>query len=276
MAWENHNGQSVYYRSRREGKHVLRDYYGSGDLARLAAGIDDYNRRRKEQQQQSLQVLRQRWKEANKPTQQLQDCTRLLLRAVRLVQTNPLIVGPNSMTGQSDDILADLKKLLERGEAGDTGALADVQTFLHTQADIANHFGNIAGIARDLWLAFYAGGNVFMAEATRKTMVSWKESLAGPAPSVLELLLIEQILVCWLRSHGTQALLAQAVTEKADTIVVRERQRQQAASQHGLAAGLKQLAELRKLLSAPVARTSTEWPIPTAESMLGQGGQNKR
>ena len=33
MAWELHNGKPVYYRSRRKGKKVTREYYGSGDLA---------------------------------------------------------------------------------------------------------------------------------------------------------------------------------------------------------------------------------------------------
>jgi hypothetical protein len=40
MAWESHNRKLAYYRSHRQGKKVTREYFGSGDLARLASGLD--------------------------------------------------------------------------------------------------------------------------------------------------------------------------------------------------------------------------------------------
>ena len=40
MAWEIRTGRRVYYRSRRVGRRVVRDYFGGGPEAHLAAGLD--------------------------------------------------------------------------------------------------------------------------------------------------------------------------------------------------------------------------------------------
>lgn len=40
MGWENRGNQAYYYRKRRRGRRVVSEYLGSGDLAELAAQID--------------------------------------------------------------------------------------------------------------------------------------------------------------------------------------------------------------------------------------------
>ncbi len=58
MALDKANG--MYYRSRRKGKKVTREYFGNGDAARLAAALDDRKRQRKQEEIAAVQALRRR------------------------------------------------------------------------------------------------------------------------------------------------------------------------------------------------------------------------
>jgi hypothetical protein len=69
MAWDS-NG--MYYRSRRKGKKVTREYFGNGEAARLAAALDDRKRRRNLEQIAAVKALRRRWDEVNKPLELLE------------------------------------------------------------------------------------------------------------------------------------------------------------------------------------------------------------
>jgi hypothetical protein len=47
MGWERRGSKRYYYRARRVGTRVIKEYFGSGRRARLAAKEDDEERRRK-------------------------------------------------------------------------------------------------------------------------------------------------------------------------------------------------------------------------------------
>jgi hypothetical protein len=144
--------------------------------------------------------------------------------------------------------MKELRELIEVGETGDKGVLPRVRHLLDRHQEIADHFGDAANVATDLWVSIYVGANAVSAEATRRKMVLLRASIAGPVPSPLETLMVEQIFIGWLQVNATEALHAQACSEKASDAVLRERQRQTEAGQRLYAASIKQLAELRKLL----------------------------
>jgi hypothetical protein len=83
MAWDKSNG--MYYRSHRNGKKVTREYFGNGEAARLAAGLDDRKRRRKQAEISAAKVIKHTWETADRVLAQWQADTHLLLRAVRLI-----------------------------------------------------------------------------------------------------------------------------------------------------------------------------------------------
>ena len=268
MAWELRNGKRVYYRSRRKGKQVERDYFGEGDRARLAAALDDEKRRQERQESETIAALRQQWLDGCKPLDQLTAGTQALVHATLVaaaIKTRSR-KGGGTMTASQDPLLAELLALVAEADAGDTSVLPEVQRLLSDQPQLVDHFGDIARVAADLWLALYVQDDVLIAEATRKKMLAWRASIAGPQPSPLESLLTEQIVVCWLQSHYAEVMHAQALTLQASKAVLRECLSRQKESQHGLATSIRRLAKLRKLLPSlePMA-VRLQFPVVSAE-----------
>jgi hypothetical protein len=247
MAWDKTNG--MYYRYHREGKKVTREYFGKGEEARLAAGLDERKRRLAQQELTAVKAIRLRWGKADMSMGRWRADTDLLSRAVRLVaRARRRRSGDPNVDATSDDVMKELRELIELGESGDKGVLPRVRHLLDRHQEIADHFGDAGNVATELWLKLYAGHNLVMAESTRRKMVLLKASIAGPVPSPLETLMVEQVIIAWLQVNATEALHAQAHQEQASDVVLRERQRQTEASRRLYAVSIKQLAELRKLL----------------------------
>lgn len=60
MAWEtSRNGTQFYTRSRREGGHVVREYVGSGEAAALIAGLDAWEREKREADREARRAEKQ-------------------------------------------------------------------------------------------------------------------------------------------------------------------------------------------------------------------------
>src|ERR1019366_9412038 len=248
MAWELRSGRRVYYRSRRKGKRVLRDYFG-GDAARLAAALDDNKRRHKKQGHDTVGSLHRQWDQTCERLDRLCDGTLLLLRAVRVMADGHLVVeGDRIVSTTPDELNEHLRDLVARAETGDKAVLPQVKQMIQVHPQIVDHFGDIAKVAADLWLSLYAGNNVLLAEATREKMVAWRGLLSGTNPSPLEILMIEQITVCWLQSHYAEAMYAQALEAKAGPAIVRELRPHQEEGQRNLIQSIKHLAELLDVL----------------------------
>ena len=249
MAWELHSGKSVYYRSHRKGKKVTREYYGTGDMARLASALDSAKRSKKQPASDLVVVIRKRWEEASKPLKQLSDGTRLLMTAVRLTTgCGPIQEGGAMVSKSSEDAIRELRDLVGRAEAGDASVLPQIRGLLDAHPHVADHFGDVAKVAVELWISVYAGSNPLVADATRGKMLVWRASIIGPNPSPLESLMIELIMVCWLQVHYAEAMYAQAIEAKASRPVLAEKALQQETASQRFAVSLKQLVEIRTLL----------------------------
>ena len=257
MAWEDRNGKRHYYRSKRVGKKVTRVYFGSGDAARLAAALDQAKRREKRPQDAPVAAIRQRWDEACRPLDQLIAATYLLMRAFMwtggYVPNQPK--GGYAVTTPSDPMIDELKDLVTRADAGDTVVLPQLRSFLDAHPEVITHCGEVATVAREIWLSLCTNNNPLLVEATRRKMVAWKASIAGPAPSPLEELMVEQIMACWLQAHYAEVMYAQAIEIKASEPIVREKGRQQEMAQARLAESLQQLAELQRFLPESTSDT---------------------
>ncbi len=85
MAWSMRSGRRVYYRCRRVGQRVFRDYYGSQDEARMAYALDQERQLRRLQERADRCLDRERWEEASESLNALIKTTDLLVRAAFVV-----------------------------------------------------------------------------------------------------------------------------------------------------------------------------------------------
>jgi hypothetical protein len=83
--WEKRERGGLYYtRSRKVGDRVVREYVGTGPLAKLAAEMDALERRQREKEAEAWQVERKRLEALDEPTEELCEATELLARATLL------------------------------------------------------------------------------------------------------------------------------------------------------------------------------------------------
>ena len=83
--WEKRERGGLYYtRSRKVDGRVVREYVGTGPLAKLAAEMDALERRRREKEAEAWQVERECVEALDGTTEELCDATELLTRATLL------------------------------------------------------------------------------------------------------------------------------------------------------------------------------------------------
>ena len=78
MGWEKRGHHLYYYRKRREGKRVISEYVGRGELAEAIATLDALNRHEQEGERAALRDER----EAQRDVDQVIDAAEELLRVV--------------------------------------------------------------------------------------------------------------------------------------------------------------------------------------------------
>ena len=77
MAWETKGRTRYYTRSRRVNGRVVRESFGKGPEAHLAAALDDRRRREREVARAARRRQRERWQAAARPLNDLADLAEL-------------------------------------------------------------------------------------------------------------------------------------------------------------------------------------------------------
>jgi hypothetical protein len=82
MAWETRRGRKYYYRSRRVGGRVVKQYFGRGPVAELAAAMDADQRARRAAEAEVARCEQARLEPVQAATSQLDDVCDLLVNAM--------------------------------------------------------------------------------------------------------------------------------------------------------------------------------------------------
>lgn len=137
------------------------------------------------------------------------------------------------------------RETLDQAEKGDRSALPRVRELLDEFPSMVDELGDLTQIAQGVMLSKIVGESVLIREAQERKLVALTEQIAGPAPSILEKLLADQIVLCWQHVRYAESDYAQArdYTFKAGDYYERYIDR----AQRRYLAAIKTLAQVRKL-----------------------------
>jgi hypothetical protein len=79
VAWERQGNHVYFYRSRRAGRRVVRDFYGNGPEAQLAAALVEQRRQRQQAAREGRRAAQEPWDEAARPVDELRTALELLV-----------------------------------------------------------------------------------------------------------------------------------------------------------------------------------------------------
>jgi hypothetical protein len=169
----------------------------------------------------------------------------------------------------------ELARLLKRAEQGDRSVLPELREALNADANLWQHYGDLAAQAEAALILLAAGKNLLLAESLQRKLRALKDELGGESPSPLERLLVERTTATWLQVSYFDGLLAQA--KGASEAQAKMLQRQQDAAHRRHLTAVKTLATVRKLLRpTPSTLELLHYPVSEgagdAKNRLSRGG----
>lgn len=99
-----------------------------------------------------------------------------------------------------------LEGLLRKSQVGDGKALSELVERYGDRADFWRQVGDYAGLVEKRLLESQAGSNLLFREGVERRLKEMRTELAGPTPTLLELMLVERVTACWLQVQIAELL----------------------------------------------------------------------
>jgi hypothetical protein len=210
------NGRVYYYRSRRIGKTVRREYLGAGYTVTLMAKLDGLRRHRKDfaawERKERLDKWRRRFTRLREAIARANCVVADALRAAGWHQHKrewrkrrgatmatdlAAVIGtwtPGELDKQAGALTADVSDLAARG---DRSVLPVVRQYLDNPAAVAL-WGDLGRSTFTRWVKLHARNDLLVEEAMLRRAQALREGLAGPNPTALDALLAERVILAWV------------------------------------------------------------------------------
>ena len=216
MGLEHRGGGVYYYRSRRVGRRVVKEYVTSGPAAVLIAQLEGLDTQRREFA---------RWKKRDRAARRQRTAARviaLLTRATRLVgealrasgwhphrrewrKKRGFVVTTDlailTQTWVTEQLAPHAGRLdpdtIAKAAKGDRSVLPAVEQYLGNPAATAL-WGDTGRHLLRKWVKLYAGTDVLTEQAVIRFASDLRSRLAGPTPTALEQLLAERVVLAWV------------------------------------------------------------------------------
>jgi len=276
MAWVNRGPYRYYCRSVREGKAVRRVHYGNGTVAELAAEADELRRAGREQRARAWREEVVVLGEADALAERLGNAADLACEAALTTagyhrhdrgswRRRRVALKDENMTTELAPA-ADVREVLGRAERGDRTALPALRGLLDTHPQVWRHWGDLAAHARAAWVDLATGPNLVLGETLARKMEALGDVLSGPAPTPLERLLVDRVVLGWLQAHHADAAAAQAAGRELTPAQFGHLQKRQERAQRSYLAAAKALALVRKLLPAAAKPRVGDRPVDAGDT----------
>jgi hypothetical protein len=169
----------------------------------------------------------------------------------------PASIARSEAGGDVDEQVA----LIDRAQAGDESAAPAVKELVLKNPELAR-LGGLARLVESSWLRLWAGKDVLAREAMTAELRRLKSSLAGPAPTAIEQVLVDRVAACWVQANyadATEATCGERTISQAEWAAKR-----QTMAHKRLLSALKTLAEVRRLMTPTVQVNIAEQQVNVA------------
>ena len=113
------------------------------------------------------------------------------------------------LPARRSELVDQLRGVVEKAQDGDEEALTKVKEIFREAPGMARIFADLAGEAERSLVKRLTGGDPVVREALPVRLKTMRKELAGSDPSVLERLLAERIVACWLQLQHAEIIYAQ-------------------------------------------------------------------
>ena len=139
-------------------------------------------------------------------------------------------------------------RLVKRANDGDAKANRELARVLDSCPKIWKSLGDLSAVAGTSFLRVASGGNRLIAGSISRCVRELRKELEGPAPTRLEQLAIERVLLAWVQTNYVNTVVMSLQNVSPGTSTAWHKRQRQSSSE--LDKSLKSLATLRKLLPA--------------------------
>ncbi len=225
VAWEQRGTRSYFYSARRIGGRVVKLYAGPGQRGEVAEAFDAFQRQERERQAQERQRFLAGQLAQNRELDRLHRLTDLWTAAVLLAcgfhrarrqwrrrrkvmimtRKKPKAANPAALSLWSEE---EFQALVQRADAGDAKALATLRGACDDPMVIAKLGGDLARLTK---ISLVEEGSLTPSakEGVYAKLRRLTAELSGPSPSPVECLVIDRLLVSWLRVYLLEVREAQ-------------------------------------------------------------------
>jgi hypothetical protein len=188
------------------------------------------------------------------------------------------VTQPEPSGGPAAPDLDEIRAVLARAGAGDQAALPRLRALLD-ETQLWRQLGDLAAHAELTWLRHVSGTDLALREMLARKVGGLKAELGGPAPTPLERLLVDRIVIGWLMI--AHADLEAAGTKDGDPRRADLALKRQSRAELRFATAIKALATVRRLLPpapAPIGAGPAAGPAGagTQEDEAGPEGRRPK
>ena len=229
-------------------ERAVTEYFGRGTKAHRVAEMAGRRREREEVQAERVQFAELDIRLA-KLASDIQVVAKAALVAAGCYSHKGMWrrLGMESSAEDGHELVERLRELAKKANSGDQQALFGLRTMLAEDRQLVEHLGNLARHLEATLLEQLAGHDALTREAVREYLNSYGSNLAGPQPTEIERLLVDQIAVCYLADR--QAVHMDAADSSNPQLATLRAKRAE-STQKRLLASLKMLTTLRAFAPA--------------------------
>jgi hypothetical protein len=150
--------------------------------------------------------------------------------------------------------LDEIRTVVGRAKQGDATVVHRLRELLAEHPAVWMRYGDLAAQAEMAWANLAAGPDFHLRECLLLRAEALRQELGGAAPSLVEKLLIERVVACWLQVHYFDATEAQSLNTDGKPRLAALRAKRQELAHRMYLTSLAALTTLRRLLPGATAK----------------------